>query len=71
MIKKKSLSGRLADALCDYILQDKHFLGICLGLQLLFESSEEKGNGKKCVIHTLLSLLVQMCYSYTALVTIF
>lgn len=34
----------LAEALCDYIRQDKPFLGICLGLQLLFEYSEEKGH---------------------------
>eukprot|EP00250_Pteridium_aquilinum_P015678 c22696_g1_i1 orf=350-2197(-) len=34
----------LAEALCDYIRQDRQFLGICLGMQLLFESSEEKGN---------------------------
>ncbi|XP_021771635.1 imidazole glycerol phosphate synthase hisHF, chloroplastic-like isoform X1 [Chenopodium quinoa] len=33
----------LADALCDYIKNDRPFLGICLGLQLLFESSEENG----------------------------
>ncbi|KAK3016334.1 hypothetical protein RJ639_007314 [Escallonia herrerae] len=33
----------LAEALCSYIESDQPFLGICLGLQLLFESSEEKG----------------------------
>ncbi|KAK9748698.1 hypothetical protein RND81_02G074200 [Saponaria officinalis] len=33
----------LADALCEYIKNDRPFLGICLGLQLLFESSEENG----------------------------
>ncbi|KAL3838636.1 hypothetical protein ACJIZ3_023227 [Penstemon smallii] len=33
----------LAEALCAYIQQDRPFLGICLGLQLLFESSEENG----------------------------
>ncbi|KAL8033534.1 hypothetical protein ABFX02_13G165600 [Erythranthe guttata] len=33
----------LAEALCAYIEQDRPFLGICLGLQLLFESSEENG----------------------------
>ncbi|KAL6529426.1 Imidazole glycerol phosphate synthase hisHF, chloroplastic [Orobanche gracilis] len=33
----------LAEALCAYIEEDRPFLGICLGLQLLFESSEENG----------------------------
>ncbi|XP_022739460.1 imidazole glycerol phosphate synthase hisHF, chloroplastic-like isoform X1 [Durio zibethinus] len=33
----------MAEALCTYIKNDRPFLGICLGLQLLFESSEENG----------------------------
>ncbi|WOL04714.1 imidazole glycerol phosphate synthase hisHF, chloroplastic [Canna indica] len=33
----------MAEALCRYIESDRPFLGICLGLQLLFESSEENG----------------------------
>ncbi|CAO2822186.1 unnamed protein product [Amaranthus hypochondriacus] len=33
----------MAEALCDYIKNDRPFLGICLGLQLLFESSDEHG----------------------------
>lgn len=33
----------LAEALSAYIEKDRPFLGICLGLQLLFESSEENG----------------------------
>lgn len=33
----------MAEALCMYIEKDRPFLGICLGLQLLFESSEENG----------------------------
>ncbi|XP_030453657.1 imidazole glycerol phosphate synthase hisHF, chloroplastic [Syzygium oleosum] len=33
----------MAEALCTYIMGDRPFLGICLGLQLLFESSEENG----------------------------
>lgn len=34
------------EALCSYIQKDRPFLGICLGLQLLFESSEENGPGQ-------------------------
>ncbi|KVG99932.1 hypothetical protein Ccrd_026023 [Cynara cardunculus var. scolymus] len=33
----------MAEALRTYIENDRPFLGICLGMQLLFESSEEKG----------------------------
>ncbi|KAK9092473.1 hypothetical protein Syun_027384 [Stephania yunnanensis] len=33
----------MTEALCSYIKDDRPFLGICLGLQLLFESSEENG----------------------------
>ncbi|KAK9287869.1 hypothetical protein L1049_016311 [Liquidambar formosana] len=39
-------SKRMAEALCNYIENDHPFLGICLGLQLLFESSEENGQVK-------------------------
>lgn len=38
-------TGRLADPLRKYIAQDRPFLGICLGLQLMFEYSEEHGHG--------------------------
>lgn len=31
----------LADSICQWISQDKPFLGICIGYQILFESSEE------------------------------
>ncbi|VFQ69151.1 unnamed protein product [Cuscuta campestris] len=33
----------MAEALTAYVEQDRPFLGICLGLQLLFESSDENG----------------------------
>ncbi|GAV89646.1 GATase domain-containing protein/His_biosynth domain-containing protein [Cephalotus follicularis] len=33
----------MAEALCTYIENDRPFLGICLGLQLLFDSSDENG----------------------------
>lgn len=45
MVNGFDVYGSFAEALCEYIRQDKPFLGICLGLQLLFEGSEEKGNG--------------------------
>ncbi|CAA7400729.1 unnamed protein product [Spirodela intermedia] len=35
--------NRMTEALCTYIEKDRPFLGICLGLQLLFESSQENG----------------------------
>ena len=35
----------MADALREYIRRGRPFLGICLGLQLLFDSSEENGPG--------------------------
>lgn len=38
--------NQMTEALCSYIENDRPFLGICLGLQLLFESSEEKGTVK-------------------------
>ena len=41
----------LANMIRDYVGTGKPFLGICLGMQLLFEESEENG------IHTGLSLL--------------
>ena len=36
-----ALSGGLGDALTEHIARDRPFLGICLGLQILFERSEE------------------------------
>ncbi len=37
----RALSGALGDALREHIARDRPYLGICLGMQLLFESSEE------------------------------
>lgn len=36
----------IADAVKEYISQQKPFLGICLGMQLLFDESEEFGSSK-------------------------
>lgn len=36
-----ALDGALGDALRDAIARDKRYFGICLGLQLLFETSDE------------------------------
>lgn len=35
------IAGGLADALREHILADRPYLGICLGMQVLFESSDE------------------------------
>lgn len=37
----RALSGALGDALREHIARERPYLGICLGMQLLFESSEE------------------------------
>lgn len=56
---------RLGEALRMYIEKDKPFLGICLGLQLLFDSSEENGHGILffCIIsfHILNVQTIQYC----------
>ena len=36
----------IKDTVLDFIKTKKHFLGICLGLQLLFPESEESPNKK-------------------------
>ncbi|MCL2150401.1 MAG: imidazole glycerol phosphate synthase subunit HisH [Dehalococcoidia bacterium] len=38
----------LKDALLDFIVRDRPFLGICLGLQVLFETTDE-GGGCECL----------------------
>lgn len=43
---KNLKSKRLDDVIIDSINNGIPFLGICLGMQLLFEESEEKGNSK-------------------------
>jgi glutamine amidotransferase len=42
----RALEGRLGDALRDVIARGKPYLGICLGLQLLFDASEEAEGAK-------------------------
>jgi imidazole glycerol-phosphate synthase subunit HisH len=44
--KKALEKEKLVDAIYQVIEKDKPFLGICLGLQLLFDSSEEGGGSK-------------------------
>lgn len=47
----------MAEALCAYIEKGRPFLGICLGLQLLFESSDENGPGDYLASFTFLCCL--------------
>ncbi|CAN8230367.1 unnamed protein product [Cochlearia groenlandica] len=51
----------MAEALCTYIENDRPFLGICLGLQLLFESSEENGPGFRSSIFNMIYIKISLC----------
>lgn len=51
----------MADALREYIRRDRPFLGICLGLQLLFDSSEENGPSKAPSRSRLIVCLIAIC----------
>ncbi|KJJ84772.1 imidazole glycerol phosphate synthase subunit HisH [Candidatus Omnitrophus magneticus] len=42
------LKADLLNPISDFLKKGKYFLGICLGLQILFENSEESG-GTKCM----------------------
>ncbi|KAM2960845.1 hypothetical protein FF1_030490 [Malus domestica] len=53
----------MAEAICSYIEKDRPFLGICLGLQLLFESSEENGPGQCFMPPFSSTLFFQFCNS--------
>jgi glutamine amidotransferase len=37
----RALDAGLRDALCEHVARDRPYLGICLGMQVLFDSSEE------------------------------
>ena len=61
---------RMGEALCTYIEDDRPFLGICLGLQLLFDSSEENGPGSCSIAPSSYYLLfntISIMISYTQL----
>ncbi|KAM1343119.1 hypothetical protein PS2_007260 [Malus domestica] len=51
----------MAEAICSYMEKDRPFLGICLGLQLLFESSEENGPGQCFMPHLSPTLFFNFC----------
>jgi imidazole glycerol phosphate synthase glutamine amidotransferase subunit len=38
--------GALADVVADWVAEERPFLGICLGMQVLFDTSEEGGDVK-------------------------